>query len=229
MPKWGKVIAVILTVGGAAGWGVTILGFFGVDANALRTAVQGMKAHSVFLILSFVSLVIFITGLYLLRKRSRITPENVRARIMGWLDAFHLNRRILNDANCHFAFEATLQTGIPVAILRTRDHPHYITLLSRLSFTPEQKNVFDNLSESEKQRFVRELRLEAAKSKISFSADSQLNNIAIERRIPITDTLTEANLFESIDAANFSAIIMLDTMAVGIDHRRDIRGTVTNQ
>ncbi len=197
------------------------MGFFGVDAHALRNAVEEMKAHSIFLILLIVSLLVFLTGLYLLWKRARITPENVEPKIREWLDAFRLGRRILNEPNYHFGFEATLQTGIPVGILRTRDHPHYITLVSRLAFTAEQKDVFDNLSKPERERFIRELRLEGAKSKISFAADPQLKTIIIERRIPITKTLTEADLFENLDSANFSAIVILDTMAAAIDQRRE--------
>jgi hypothetical protein len=198
---------------------VAILGFFGVDANALRTAVQGMRAHSVFLVLSFVSLIIFITGLYLLRKRSQITPENVEPRIREWLDAFSLGTRVLSEPAHHFAFEVRAHTGIPLVVLRTREHPRYITLISRIGLGSEHRDLLNKLSKSDRARFGHELVLEAAKSKIGYQADSTFEDVTIQKRLPITSDLSEANLIDGISEIHFSALVIMNKIALILETR----------
>ena len=162
-------------------------------------------------------------GLYRTFRPRAITLENVEPYIRDWLDGFHIGTRRLEEASFHFAFEVTLQSGITVAIVRTRDRPNYIIFSSRLTLTPEQKVSFDKLSEQEKESFIRELRLEGAKAKISFSLDRQSNIITIQRQLAITDALSEADLLGSIDEANFSAIVMIDTIEFALKRRQEIK------
>jgi hypothetical protein len=134
--------------------------------------------------------------------------------------AHAIQRQRLSEPSCHFAYKVELQTNVPVLILRTRDHDHYLTLISNVGFTPEQKTLFDNLSEPDKQAFIREIRLEAAKAKIATSLDRASYLWNIERRVPITAQLTEADLLDNLGEVNYSTLILIDTMAQALERRQ---------
>src|SRR6266566_2056165 len=160
--RWLTITGKIILIGGFIGWVVAMLGFFGIDAKSIGKAWQAMSAHYVFAILAAAFFLIFIIALYYLWQNSRITPENIEPRITEWLDAFGLTRQKLSEPSCHFAYRIIAQTNVPLVILRTRDHDRYLTLIANVSFTPEEKTLFDNLEESKKEEFIREMRLEAA-------------------------------------------------------------------
>jgi len=211
----GKVAA----IGGFLGWLVAMLVFFGIDAKTIGKAWQAMSTHYVFAILAAAFFLIFVTASYYLWQSSRITPENVEPRIREWLDAFSLGIRRLTEPAHHFAYEVTAHTGIPLVVLRTRDHPRYISLISTVGLGPNHKVLFDKLSEPDKTRFRNELVLEAAKAKIGYQTDSTFEKITIEKRLPITRDLTEANLIDGIGEIHFSALVIINTIGLALHTR----------
>lgn len=212
--RWITITGKIVVIGGFIGWLVAMLGFFGIDAATIGKAWQAMTAHYVFAILAVAFFLIFVIGFYYLWQNSRITPENVEPRIREWLDAFSLGTRVLTEPAHHFAYEVMAHTGIPLAVLRTREHPRYITLLSKIGLGPEHKGLFDKLSPPDQKRFRIELMLDAAKAKIGYQADPTFENFSIEKRLPITSDLSEANLMDAIGEIHFSALVLLNTIAL---------------
>ncbi len=221
--RWLTITGKIILIGGFIGWVVAMLGFFGIDAKSIGKAWQAMSAHYVFAILAAAFFLIFIIALYYLWQNSRITPENIEPRITEWLDAFGLTRQKLSEPSCHFAYRIIAQTNVPLVILRTRDHDRYLTLIANVSFTPEEKTLFDNLEESKKEEFIREMRLEAAKAKIATSLDRASYIWTIERRVPITANLTEADFIGNISEVNYSVLIMIDTIGTALRRRQQVR------
>jgi hypothetical protein len=167
----------------------------------------------VFAAISIVSLTIFVWSLRALWRRSQITPENVQPRVRQWLDAFNLgNRQLPPDPQWDFGYEVTLQTGVPILVVRARNHPHYLTLLCRIDLGPDHRSAYQGLSEREQHRLRHGVRLEAAKSKIAYDADPTWDSLTIEKRIPITNDLTEAYLLDSLGEINFAAIVIIETI-----------------
>ncbi len=212
--RWQAIVGRIIAIGSFIGCLASVLGFFGIDVKAVEKPWDAMTTHSVLALLSIVFFLIFVAALYYLWQNSRITPENVEPRIREWLDAFSLGTRVLTEPAHHFAFEVMAHTGIPLAVLRTRDHPRYITLLSKIGLGPEHTDLLNKLSKSDRKRFSAELILEAAKAKIGYQADSTFENIAIEKRLPITSNLSEANLMDAISEIHFSTLVVINTMAL---------------
>ena len=58
--------------------------------------------------------------------------------------------------------------------------------------------------------------LQAAKAKIGTSLDRSSFTWTIERRMPITAELTEADFMGNIDEVNYSALIMVDTIPTAL-------------
>src|SRR5207245_3078617 len=128
-----------------------------------------------------------------------------------------LSTRKLTEPAHHFAYEVRAHTGIPLVVVRTKEHPRYITLLSKIGLGPNHMDLFKKLSKSENARFRNELLLQAAKSKIGYQADPTFENVTIEKRLPITSDLSEANLMDSIGDIHFSAIVILNTIISMLD------------
>jgi hypothetical protein len=210
MPQfWNDTLSIL---GGLAS-ALIILDFLGA-----REWLRKMKPWArVRVLLLFVSLAAFSIGMYGKYTSSTVTEKNVEQKIRGWIDAFSLQVQRRDSPACYFAFEVTLPTTIPVGVVRTKEHDHYITLVARVSLAPEHKALFDKLSNVGKMTFLFQLQLEAAKAKIALTPDKTLETLTIEKRIPIASTLTEGNLIESIQEVNFSAIIIRNTVGLKLD------------
>ncbi len=198
------------------GAGQLLLGFLlwlGLDVAGLKKNSPMIHTSTLIVFLLIGGLAFSAFGFYRTFKPPSITPKNIEPHIRQWLDAFGLGTRRLHEPNLFFAYEVTLQTGIPIAIIRTRQHSHYVTLVSKIGFGPEHKATFDKLPELEKKQFIRRLRLEAAKAKTAYSFDASFETLIIEKRLPITDNFSEADLLDGLGEINFSAIIVLDTVA----------------
>lgn len=209
---WPAIIGRIIVAGSFIGWLVSVLVFFGLDAKTIGNAWQAMSAHYIFAIAAAAFFLVFVAALYYLWKNSRITPEGIEPKIRQWLDSFSLGTRKISNPTTYFAFEVRGQTEVPIAVLRTKEHPHYITFVFKIHLGSEHKPLFDKLSPPEKDQFVRRLRLEAAKARIAYSFDRDAGNLQIEKRLPITNNFTEADLIDGISEVNFSAIIVAETM-----------------
>lgn len=120
----------------------------------------------------------------------------------------------------HFGYEVTLVTGIPISVFRTISHPHYLTLVCVIEISPDHRNAYQRLSEAEQHRFIRKVRLEAAKAKIAYQPDDTWTKLAIERRIPITSNLTEAYLLDSLGEVNFAALVMIEMIGSLLEDSR---------
>ena len=215
--RWQAIIGRLIAVVSCIGCIASVFGFFGIDVKAAEKAWGAMSTHYVLALLAVVFFLIFVLASYYLWQNSRITPENVEPRIREWLDAFSLGTRVLNEPAHHFAYEVMAHTGIPLVVLRTRDHPRYITLLSKIGLGPEHTDLLNKLSKSDRKRFSAELILEAAKAKIGYQSDSTFENVAIEKRLPITSDLSEANLMDAISEIHFSALVVINTIALRLE------------
>jgi len=206
------------------GAGQLLLGFLlwlGLDVAGLKKISPMIHTSTLIGFLLIGGLAFSTYGFYRTFKPQDVTPENIEPKIRQWLDSFGLGTRKISEPTCFFAFEVTAVTGIPIAVLRTKSHSHYITLASKIGIGPEHKAAFKKLSESEKNEFIRRIRLEAAKAKIAYSPDANFETLTIEKRLPITNAFSEADLLDGISEINFSAIVVIDTIAAQLE--RDVK------
>jgi len=198
----GLMATVLIAVGAWLTKGLAAWQFFGV-----------ILILAIFLAWSVAATVAFIYHRPTGKTIEPVTPENIEPRIGEWLDSFSLGRRKLVNETAHLELEVKSQTGVPIALLRTKEHPHYVTLVCKIDLGEQHKPLFDKLSQIEKTKLLRRLRSEAAKAKIAYTFDLSGGNIAIEKRMPITNTFSEADLIDGFSDVNFSAIIVGETVA----------------
>ena len=191
---------------------LALLLWFGLNVAGLKKISPVIHTSTIIGTLLIGGLAFSAYGFYRTFKPPVITPENIEPKIRQWLDSFSLATRKLSHPASYFYFEVKGETGIPIAIIRTKEHSRYITLICNVEIGPEHKPLFDKLSSSEKEQFLRRLRLEAAKAKITYSLDRDAGKVIIEKRLPITENFTDADLIDGISDVNFSALIVIDTI-----------------
>jgi len=155
-------------------------------------------------------------GLYRTFTTQAVRPENVEPLVRAWMDAFSFGVKKLPDSQSYFAYEVVLQNNVPLGIARTKDHPHYLTLFAKVSISDEHKAVLQKYSAIEWEKFALKLRLEAAKNRIATNFETPLT-FPIQKRLPITPGLTEADLLDAIAEINYAAIVVRDTITLLLD------------
>jgi hypothetical protein len=223
--KWKKIIARIAVAGGLVGWVVTMLGFFGIDWGAVTRTAQLMTTHYILGISSVALLAIAISGIIFLWRNSRVTPDNVEGRLRGWLEPFglQLGRFRVQNQPVHFTTGVTdASTGFGLAICRSHDHPQYLTLLSQVRVSPQDREFFDQMTETEKTDFGRDLALQGAYSRIDFFySNTPRPEITVRQLLPITSKLKDADVIAAIQHVQFSTFIFHRWIEREIAQRRN--------
>src|SRR5438477_6721384 len=165
MRNWKNITPKIITFGSLVGWIVTLLAFFGIDANTLRREVT---AHILLLVLTLVFFALFMAGCFYWWKNSRITPENARQKIREWLDNLGYSYGVMTFPNLHWSLNVT-SIYPNVLVARSKTHSDLLVFLTAFDpMTSEQRKVFESMSDLDKQKLQDQLALETAKSRIHF-------------------------------------------------------------
>jgi len=206
-----RVANFITIIGGVASV-VIILGLFGVDAKFVQQQIEGMPIRALLLV---GALLVLLVGLYFKRQRASITPENVELKVRQWGDAFGLGTTKISDPAFYFGFQVRLPNNLPLTIFRTKDHPHYLTLFARVTLDPEHKASYEKLSELQRGELIHKLQLELARAKVSCAIDFS-SSTTIEKMVPITQTLTEAELMNAIQEVQFGMVLFSAAVALAL-------------
>ena len=192
---------------------ITWLQFFGIDARTLR---EQMTSHYLLLLLAVIFTLAFVAGIYYWVDASRTTRRNIQRRITEWLIAFNYSQRPAPwQGVWHFGFEVTITGGPLLLIGRPIAAGDYLVFLGRLiAVSPKHRSAFDALTESEREKFNADLGLEIARAKILFRPDNALDQVSIEKWVPITSKLTAPVFLDVINEMYFSAHIIWNAIAI---------------
>ncbi|MGH8092111.1 MAG: DUF2299 family protein [Chthoniobacterales bacterium] len=207
-----KFLAIVLTIGSFLAWIITMLAFFGIDAKSIK---DQMTSHYIFLVSAVTFFCMFVWGISLVRKSLRFTPQNAERKIRGWLDNFGYSHRLSPWEPWYFGLEVTLNRGPLLFIARPRARADQLLFLGKITaIAPQQRAAFTALSELEKEKFYSQVRLETARAKIIFNSDPLLDQVSIEKWVPITPKFTASALIEAVNEVYFSANIIWSTITL---------------
>jgi hypothetical protein len=206
----------LLTWLGAIGTVFGILAAFRIDIPEIFGRLAKMNGLTVFLTISVLALLL---GLVMKWEEKKVTPGNIKGKLRDWLDAFQLPAQRITPAHAHFGWQVTLATRLNVWLLRTEAHDRYITLLSSISPPQNQLDVFNQLNDAAREQFWRTLILETSRSKIYFRPRVQNNiqQLLIERMVPITPELSEADVMQALREMDFSAAFLFNLIGLFLE------------
>lgn len=214
----------VVTIGSFLGFVITILGFWGVTAKEVG---EFMTAHYLWLLGALASFTVFVWGIYLWWKSSRVRPDNVQARLRQWLDYYGLAHRVVPWESWHFGFEVTHPRQPVMFVYRQKGYGDYLAFQARITgITPEQRSAYNALTPEERIRFYAELSLEVARAEITFSSEQELATVTIEKWIPITPRLTAADVLEALNEIHFSSTLIWAFVALRLGQKPPPRATL---
>ncbi len=140
-------------------------------------------------------------------QEARTTPDNVELRVRAWIDNFGLTVRRRSDTASteFFRYVVTLRNADNIDVVRFKDKDHYIVLTSRLIFPPGE---WSRLTPAQVRRASTNIILELTRARINYTPSLNFSQWQLERRMPITATLSESDFIGSIDAMD-SALVSI--------------------
>jgi hypothetical protein len=153
-------------------------------------------------------------------RQPHITPGNVEENVRKWLDNFQLSTKPLTKPeapNSIFALQVTTDSGLPITVACPQDLPRYLVLQVSITLSPEHRAMFSKLTEEQESDLERDLRHEMAKCAVPCVIVGQLEKVAIQRRLAITDGLTEDAFMEHMDEMAFAFVVANDTIVRNLE------------
>jgi len=143
------------------------------------------------------------------KPKPEVTPENIEISIRKWLDTFRLSAKPEVFPEAFFALVVTPMPNLNVLVMRLKAFERYIVIQSTITVSPEHKAMIDNLSPDDRNVFAARYAAELANMSVGWTLDLPNNVISVERRLPITENLSEDSFMRAIDlvtSAKFGAI-----------------------
>jgi hypothetical protein len=197
-----------------AAWLISVLGFFGFpiilrQPIVLRLAFTGLFASALGICFHFFSE-------WMLDQVT--TLDNVNSHVSKWAHAlpdFLSGSRIEEGegrADMHFGYAVIFSDGTGIAVSRNKDEwGRFITLATRLLPDGDFPAAFNNLSDSQKQRFIRDVGIEIVRAKIPVGNIDPTKPIEIKRRIPIDANLRDTAFYDSVREVHYWLRLIIDT------------------
>jgi hypothetical protein len=145
-----------------------------------------------------------------------VTSDNVEALVVGWLDHFRLNVRNEPMEGSFFRRVVTMPNGNAIAISRTRVQDHYVLLDAGLRPTDDDQRMLAKLTPQGTAELVDEMRLEAARLETNCTVTSNPIQAVFEKRIPITNALTEDLFIGKIDEMDSAEVAVQETVRIAL-------------
>jgi len=120
----------------------------------------------------------------------------------------------------YFAIKIVPKTeDMVVFVMRLRSFPHYIIMQATLELGTQHKATWAKLSPAQKMQLLEQLRIEMNRCRVvnDIPIDLAKNKITLERRLPITDELTEDAFVKQIEGFRSDLYLARDTMVLGME------------
>ncbi len=154
-------------------------------------------------LVAFAAIAVGIVGLRNIRSgpKARTTTRNAESQIRSWLDNFRV--AVQNDPNqdTYFRLVATMPSSVKIIIGRLKGElDGYVMFRAEITPSAEEQRQIADLSRVEAERMLLEVRLELARLGVTYSGLTlPVSTIALMKRLPISDALTEDLFIDRLD------------------------------
>jgi hypothetical protein len=192
---------------------VGLLVWAGIDRKMLGNAVPEISPRNKLLGLLLVGGLGF-SGVGFYRTVSKPTnPENVESRVRSWLDAFRFNVHDDPSDDAYFRLIVNMENGNKITIGRFKGYDQFILLRAALVPDAQASAVLTKLPYDQAQELAEDIVTEMARAKMAFTNTAPpFSHMLLERRIPISDALTENVLLNQIDAMDYAMVLVRNTI-----------------
>jgi hypothetical protein len=149
----------------------------------------------------------------LFKQQPETTTENVEANIKAWADSLGVGIPRVTVPDTYFSEVITLKNGNQIVVARAKERGGYLQIQSTLVLAPEHQAILAKLTREQVADVTEEVTLELARARMGYTISGpqggyQMQNIFLQRSVPITNNLTEATFGGYMDEMD-SAIALV--------------------
>ena len=157
---------------------------------------------------------------FAVEQAARTTTDNVQERVRSWLDNFGLTVQNIPAEGMLFSYNVTMRNGNQIQVARSKKLDRYVILTSGIQSSAQEKKMLSKLSKTESDHLEEDLIREAARAKTAFiNLVSPYDNVILEKRVPITASLTEATLIETLDEMDSTLVVLKATTTMALANK----------
>ncbi len=211
-------------IGLSLGVGLTVAYFRGQAASWVGPLLYGLGAAG--LVLVVIAALAAISSFSHLSRRvqPQVTTENVEDKIRDWLYTFgaSVDKLAASEAPGAIFAMRVKPAGAVFAIIvqRKQELPHYLFVAASIQLGPVEKELREKLNQQQITELTLELQQEMSRAKIGYNplspSGSLLDGLVLERRIPITDDLTEDAFMQRFTEVQHDLSIANSTLILGL-------------
>lgn len=132
------------------------------------------------------------------------TVENIEQNIKAWIDNDNLTIQKVEDPGAFFEYTIRVQNGTPISFARVKNREKYIEFQANITLAPEHQKMLSKMPKAEAAKVEEEIILELSRSRMGYhfegtTPDLPFQVIAIQKAIPITESLNEATFTDYIN------------------------------
>jgi hypothetical protein len=159
---------------------------------------------------------------FMVDQAAQTTVDNVHDRVRSWLDNFGLTVQNGPADDRLFRYVVTMKNGDQIDISRPKERDRYLVIATSLRASEEEKQLLSKLSEDQSARLQADMTTKAAEAHLAFTNMTvPFDNVYLEKRVPITSSLTEAVFIGSVDEMDAGLVILRTTSMMAL--RKEVR------
>ncbi len=109
----------------------------------------------------------------------------------------------------------------PIRVARPKDLQHYVVIAAALELSDEHKALLAKLNDQQVRQLFEELRMEMSRCRVTYTIVNppKLTKVTVERRIPITDDLTEDVFMQRLEEIQHDMNLAADSIVLGLESK----------
>jgi hypothetical protein len=153
-----------------------------------------------------------------------LRSENIEMTIKQWLFTFGYGFKAYSDIDYEFLLWVNVDNNKHVAVGRAKQYPQYITMWINLTIPDDIQQLLSKLTLSRQREIRRDLRIEMYKLQpehaelvgTSEKTGKILNGLSFEKRLPITNAMTEDVFIKALVDMNTTSNLFQEILAKDI-------------
>ena len=140
-----------------------------------------------------------------------LQPDHIKDTLKGWLSSFGFGSMEIQDPAAEFVLNSNLPSGLRVNAWKSKQWPNYIIISANVIVADEHRKLLMQLSPKQQRQTLRDLQMVIDQSNLQ-SGSISLGEIKLQKRLPITNSLTEDVFIRTVTAMEGNEDMVIQTL-----------------
>jgi hypothetical protein len=144
--------------------------------------------------------------------RDELKSENLEMTVKNWLSPFGYGFLDKQNDQMYFAFQATNVPSHPVLIGREKSHGEYLNVGGIVTISPVHQAIISKLPMERIRQIDEDVTIGLSLLKLNYTESVSSGVIEFEKRLPITNTLTQDVFVGAVEDTTAAENLVIDTI-----------------